>query len=175
VGIPESARFIRVKRFFPKQNPLFRDFVRVRARELPSERPNTQSSDPDLRPEGDPLVGLQSGEDECNSVERSNLDCLPARPLKRAHDGCAPSRDQHRRLSAKGGRRGGRTHRASSSLGFDAPYHESACRIMRSTTTLPQILLDNVFRTLIPANRSVPNLEALVTFGPSGKEGQEMG
>ena len=114
-------------------------------------------------------------------MERWNLDWLPEKQLERADDGCTQSWITTEGCPQRVNAGEDDSPRVSSSLSrsrqgsFDASYHESASRMVRLSTTLSKILLDNVFRTLIPAKRSVPNLEALVTFGPSGKEGQEMG
>ena len=114
-------------------------------------------------------------------MERWNLDWLPEKQLERADDGCTQSWITTEGCPQRVNAGEDDSPRVSSSLSrsrqgsFDASYHESASRMVRLSTTLSKILLDNVFRTLIAAKRSVLNFEALVTFGPSGKEGQEMG
>ena len=114
-------------------------------------------------------------------MERWNLDWLPEKQLERADDGCTQSWITTEGCPQRVNAGEDDSLVPSSSLSrsrqgsFDASYHESAGRIVRFPTTLPKILLDNVFRTLIPAKRSVLNFEALVTFGSSGKEAREIG
>ena len=114
-------------------------------------------------------------------MERWNLDWLPEKQLERADDGCTQSWITTEGCPQRVNAGEDDSPRVSSSLSrsrqgsFDASYHESASRMVRLSTTLSKILLDNVFRTLIAAKRSVLNFKALVTFGPSGKEAQEMG